>query len=49
VGRLEKQIPRRLKPARDDNNKGLQSAHLKVRPFKKTAASAGVNLVVAQV
>src|ERR1035437_9392069 len=28
------QIPRRLKPARDDKNKGLPTAHLKVRPFK---------------
>jgi hypothetical protein len=30
----EKQIPRGLKPARDDKNKELVTAHLKVRPFK---------------
>ena len=30
----EKQIPRRLKSARDDKNKGLVTAQLKLRPFK---------------
>jgi hypothetical protein len=30
----EKQIPRGLKPPRNDNNKGRRTAHLKVRPFK---------------
>src|SRR5271157_5542725 len=30
----EKQIPRGLKPTRNDKNKGLVMAHLKVRPFK---------------
>jgi hypothetical protein len=28
------QIPHRLKPVRDEKNKGLVTAHLKVRPFK---------------
>jgi hypothetical protein len=30
----EKQIPRGLKPARNDKNEGLVAAYLKVRPFK---------------
>ncbi len=30
----KQQIPRRLKPARDDKNKELVTAYLKVRPFK---------------
>jgi len=30
----EKQIPRRLKPARDDKNRGRVTAQLKLRPFK---------------
>jgi hypothetical protein len=30
----EKQIPRGLKPARDDKIEGRVTAHLKVRPFK---------------
>src|SRR5664280_1386379 len=30
----KKQIPHRLKSVRDDKNKGLITAHLKVRPFK---------------
>src|SRR5271165_1231907 len=30
----EKQIPRGLKPTRNDKNKGLVTAHLKVCPFK---------------
>ena len=30
----EKQIPRGLKPTRNDKNKGLVTAHLKVRPFE---------------
>jgi hypothetical protein len=35
AGKSEKQIPRRLKSARDDkNNKGLATAQLKLRPFK---------------
>jgi hypothetical protein len=33
----EKQIPRRLKSARDDKNKGLATAQLKLRPFKAGA------------
>jgi phosphoribosylglycinamide formyltransferase-1 len=32
-GKPEKQIPRRLKPARDDKNKRLPTAHLKMRAF----------------
>ena len=32
----EQQIPRGLKPARDDKNEEL-TAHLKVRPFKTSA------------
>ncbi|MGB8888849.1 MAG: hypothetical protein WCC87_19120 [Candidatus Korobacteraceae bacterium] len=30
----QKQIPHRLKPVRDDKNRGLVTAHLEVRPFK---------------
>jgi hypothetical protein len=30
----EKQIPHRLKSVRDEKNKGLVTAHLKMRPFK---------------
>jgi hypothetical protein len=37
---LKKQIPRGLKPARDNKNKGL-TAPLKVRPFKTSAGTAG--------
>jgi hypothetical protein len=33
----EKQIPSGLKPARNDKNKGLVTAYLKVRPFKVLA------------
>src|ERR1019366_8638321 len=34
AGKFQKQIPRRLKPARDDKIEELPTAHLKVRPFK---------------
>jgi hypothetical protein len=32
--KFEKQIPRGLKPTRNDKNKGLVTAYPKVRPFK---------------
>ena len=34
------QIPHRLKPVRDDKNKGLPAAYLKVRPFKSAIFNA---------
>jgi len=32
--KVERQVPRELKFARNDKNKGLLTAHVKVRPFK---------------
>jgi hypothetical protein len=37
---LEKQIPRGLKPARDDKNEGFVTARLKPRPFNDLFWSA---------
>lgn len=35
LGNFEKQVPRRLKPSRDDRKKGRATAQLKLRPLKR--------------
>ncbi len=45
----EKQIPRGLKPARDDKYKKLTTAYLKVRPFKVSCARWTALLLLLQI
>src|ERR1019366_2985083 len=47
AARVPKQIPRGLKPARDDDKyRGLPTAHLKVRPFKPPSATRSACVLV---